>query len=319
MSRNNNKGTVNIDNDVHKFAKMSFKKFKKANKDEDYSKKELKSMYYLSLLDLLPEAINFCIRYGHIQQNEVQEVKDACYAKFIDDELLKAIRKALKSDDEIDNIRLFPIITRDILEITARENRKLLESDPNAKKWDMSSLVETTQVILKKRLKKFAKKEIDAGIAFDIACIIPNDKALSASQHFRIKEVYNTLYETAKSKVVPINAIMSVIVKNTALLPGFVIIALLEKKERYGQLTDSQKTLYVDITNWALRTLENFDRETIRETLSVYVNQRKKAESQGKDGKRRYDLSSLSEVDYPHIVKCINAMVANNASIEKYL
>lgn len=319
MAKDNNH-TVKIDRDAKEFAKITFKKYKKEEYNADYSKKELKKLYFLHLVELLPEAIRFCVRSGYIQSEEVQNVKNGCYAKFIDDDFLKNLKKTLKKDgDEIENIKLFPIVAKDIFEETQKENKRLLAENPGAKTYDLSLLAEVIQIINKKKIKKFTKAEVDETLAFDICCVIPTDKALTCSQTYRIKQFYDVLYETAKARPVPFQTIMKIVVKNTAYIPSFIMFALLERKDKYGNLNDSQKSLYVDITNWSLKTLEILSRDVIKYVLESYIKARKKAESQAKDSRRRYDLQSLSEVDYPKIVKVVNNMIAEREEVKKYL
>lgn len=319
----NNKGQqqrkIVVDPDVKEFAKANFKKFKKREGGADYSKKEIKKMYNAYLLDLLPETIKFCVRYGHINQDEIQNLKNKIYEKFIDDDFIKLVEKEIKKGEDITNIKLFPIVVREILAITDRENKKRRAEDPNAKIWDLTKLADLSALILKKKIKKMTKAGIESTIAFDICSIIPTDKALLSSQHYRIKEFYAALYEIAKGKTVPFEVIMEHITKDSFYLPAFVLFALLEKKDRYSQLTDAQKDLYINITNWSLKTLESFSKQIIEETLTIYIKQRKKAESQGNDSRRRYDLQSLSEVDYPKISKVIKMIIARSNENGKYL
>ena len=53
--------------------------------------------------------------------------------------------------------------------------------------------------------------------------------------------------------------------------------------------------------------------------IKTYVAGRKKDEANGKDGNRRYALTSLSATDYEKITKVINKMIADDDSIKKYL
>ena len=64
---------------------------------------------------------------------------------------------------------------------------------------------------------------------------------------------------------------------------------------------------------------KDLKKEEIESIVKIYINGRRKDEAQGKDGNRRYALSSLSETDYPRINKVITAMIANDDNIKKYL
>ena len=73
------------------------------------------------------------------------------------------MEKEIKNGNKIENIKLLPIIIKEILMEIKRANDAALASDPNAKLYDASDLVELVQLILKKSLKKtaFAKKSVD--------------------------------------------------------------------------------------------------------------------------------------------------------------
>ena len=61
------------------------------------------------------------------------------------------------------------------------------------------------------------------------------------------------------------------------------------------------------------------DVDEVEKIIKAYINARKRDDEAGKDGARRYTLSSLSEQDYSKIVKVVNRIKANNPNVEKYL
>ena len=71
MSKNKQNGNrkISIPNDAKDFAKITFKKYKKHNEDYYDSKKELKQSYFSYLFELLPETINFIVKYGYIKDD----------------------------------------------------------------------------------------------------------------------------------------------------------------------------------------------------------------------------------------------------------
>lgn len=318
-SNNNGKQRVKINGDAKEFAKLTLKKYKKSCSEYD-SKKEIKQGFYLYLIELLPATIDFVVKYGHIREDEVQVTKGEIYEKFVSDEyagFIKMLRKEIKKDNDIDNIKLLPIIIKEILVEADKQNRALLAADPNAKIYKMEDLVEVSKLILKKRLKKMEKAGIDINVAFDVLSIIPTDKCLKTSQNYRIHAMFEALYEHAKTKTINFEEIMNLLVGEEYYLV-FIAFALLERKEKFGNLTDEQKTFYLDISTWAFKTLESMSKEQIQNVLKVFVNGRKRDEAQGKDGNRRYALSSLSETDYPKIRKVIDRMIAEDGNNKKY-
>jgi hypothetical protein len=209
---NGNNNGVRIHDDVLEFAKMTFKKYKKKNADEYDSKKEVKQGYHLYLTERLPKAIEFVTKYGYIKQDEVKETKDAIFTKLTDEDYVKYLKKLIKEGEKIENIKILPIVIKEIVEATNKFNTELLANNPNEKIVDVSDLIELSQIIMKKKLKKFEKEGIDAALAFDILSIIPKDSVLENSHNYRIHLIMEVLYEHAKSKTVPFANIMNIIV-----------------------------------------------------------------------------------------------------------
>ena len=314
----NNKG-VRIPDDAREFAKITFKKYKKKYADDYDSKKEVKTGFYLYLIDLLPEAIEFVVKYGYIKQDEVKDTKDAIFAKLTDESFVKFLKKYIKDGEKIDNIKLLPIVIKEIVAAADTFNTTELAKDPNASIIDVSDLIELSQVILKKKLGKFEKEGVDTALAFDVLSVIPKDDVLTSSQNYRIHMLMDTLYEHAKSKSVPFATIMDILV-GEEFYPMITVFALLERKEKFGNLTDAQKVLYLDISNWVFNIMEkDLSKDQLQEVINTYIRSRRRDEAQNKDGNRRYALSTLSETDYPRISSFIKKLIANDSSLQKYL
>lgn len=315
----NNERKLNIPNDARDFAKLSYKKYKKKYADDYDSKKEIKNSYFVTLTDLLPKTIEFVVKSGYIKDDEVQETKNAIFENLSDEGYVKFLKKALKNEEKIENIKLLPIIIKEIVTAANKYNTEALAANPNAEVIDVTDIVELSQLILKKKLKKFEKEGVDLALALDILSVIPKDEILKISQNYRIRMVMDVLYEHAKTKSVPFATIMDILV-DTEYYPLFAAFALLERKEKFGTLTDAQKTLYLDISNWVFNTMEKeFSKEQVTQVIDTYIKSRRHDESQNRDGNRRYALNTLSETDYPRIASLIKKMIANDASIEKYL
>ena len=309
---------IRINDDVKDFAKMTLKKFKKENDDFYESKKETKLSYYMYLIDLLPDVIEFVTKYGHVQQQDVQDMKTLIYQKLTDYDFIKVLKKEIKNKNKIKNIKLLPIIINEILAEAKRVNDQRLAEDKNAEIYKMGDIQELLELILKKKLKKFAKAGIDKATSVDVLATIPCDDALTISQFYRIKSFYDCLYEHVKGVAIPFEKIMELLV-DEEYYPLFVSFALLERKERFSKFTEAQKTLYVDISSWCFKVMESSKSDTIKSIINVYINGRKRDDSQGKDSNRRYNLSTLVPDDYPKITKVINAMLSHDESIKKYL
>ena len=123
---------IRINDNVKEFAKLTLKKYKKENGNFFDSKKETKASYYMSLVDLLPDVIEFVIKHGHLPNQEIQEIKTYIYQKLTDYDFIKVLKKELKNKNKIKNIKLFPIIIREILEEAKKVNDQLLAQNKDA-------------------------------------------------------------------------------------------------------------------------------------------------------------------------------------------
>ena len=323
MRQGKNQNKVDIPEEVREFAKQNWKKFKKKNKDFYESKKEMKADYYESLLYDLPRVIDFILRKGHIQDQRVQEVKNACYTQLAGEngpDFTEYISKVIKEDGigSIKNIELLPIILYDIIRDIMVQNAAAREENPDAAQYDFDDLWDLSHLILKKRLKKFNKKGIPDNIAFDVLSIIPCKEAMKYSPFFRVKVLFDCLYTQAKSELIDFPKIIELLISEDEY--DFVITyALQERKDKYAKFTEQQKILFNNITEWVLNTLEDENKDVIRAILKKYVEARKRDKSQGKDSNRRYYLSTLPESVYPKITKSANKIKAEDAAAKEFI
>lgn len=321
MSKEKNRDKKNefkIPEDAKHLAKLTLKKFKKESGDYYDSKKELKRGYYSQILEYLPDSILFLVRYGHRQ--DVKEIRDAIYEKLTDKDFVKYLRKEIKSEAEFENMELLPNLIYDIIKEAQRVVEAERQNDPDSKvEFDLEDLVEISQLILKKKMKKMVKEGIPENIAFDVLSTIPDPAILKRSQYFHIRSLFTVMYEHAKKTKVNFETIIKIVLKGAEDYTGSVItFALLERKEKITNFTQGQRDLYDDITRWCLKTLEDMDKDDIGAVLNAYVDARKRDESQNRDTNRRYYLSSLPSEDYPHITKAMDRIVSRNEDMKKY-
>lgn len=319
MKENQRGGEFKIPKIVSKFANKTWKKYWKENKDVFDSKKDGLKEFCLYLQDMMPDVVEFLIRYGHINNEEVKQVKNDCFAKIINEDFIKYLGKRIKKDEDYaKELKMFPILVREIGMAAEQENQKALAQNPQAAVYDMSDLYEISKKLMKKQMKKMMEIGISEEMAFDLLSLIPSPKAMQYSPVYRIRNLFNSLYEWSKSKAVPFKDIMNIIVKEEQ-YTNFIVFALLEKREVLSNMSDAQKNLYTDITTWCVETMEGMNPHDITEIINAYIKARNRDESNGKDCARRYNLSVLTSEDYPHINAVITRMVAENGDIQKYL
>ena len=320
------KKKIVIPKNVTEFAKAKFKKFKKTEGEYVSSKKELEKMYHSYLFEFLPDTIEFLVRFGHIKTDEIVNIKDEAYKKMTDPKFVKSLKKSIKNDS-IKNIKLLPILLREIVTECQRVNAHNMakyeeekKSNPEAKEpeyYNVEYLTELSELILAKRIKKLTKNGFDKALAFNVLTIIPNTDAMKSGQFYRISQFINTLYIQASADENPINFGKLVELVFGEEYYGMIItFSLLERKEKFAKLDDKQKTLYLNISTWCFDTMENMKKDDIDDILTSYCNNRRKDNQAGKDSNRRYSISTLPKEDYPRINKVIDRL---DKSLQEYL
>ena len=328
---NQNGNQVYIPDTVKDFAKASLKKFMKKLKKEYGSlgkkdKKEAKFAFYDEQLERFPDVMEFLLRYGHRGDKKIQDISNACYSNLSDPKFVKFVSKMYKDDYDIENIMYFPAIIRELVKKTAEENAKLRAQDPDAPQYDLSDLVELSQMILHKRIKKFVKEGFSEKLAFDVLSIIPFKKdgkkdILRFGQNYRIRSFYETVYKHAKEDGdINFGDLVDLTI-DKAYLDSVCLFSLLERKDVFNKLDDNQKKLYVSITNWAFDYMNSIESEgQLKNLIKTYGDNCRRDEASGKGViNRRYALSSVAKDDYPKIYNAVRAVIAEHPDYEKYM
>ena len=315
MSNKQNKG-FRIPEDVKLFASLTEKKYMKKYADDYSSKKEKRKAYYEMLIGELPEVIKLLVYYSQVK--EVQEIKHDIYERLFDKKLINKITQLVDEDmDEIENILLFPIVIYDVIKEAAIQHAKEKAEDPEAKDFDLSDLISLSNKILRKKMKKLEKNGISKELAFDCLSVVPSTKVLEKGI-YRMRILMNVLYTHAKTEEIKIEPIMKYVVTSNYYS---VIIAylLLERKSEYVNLDDKQKEFFNKVTDWVFNTMEEMDKNEIKQILVSYFNTRKSDKAKNKDSNRRFFLSSLPENEFPNITKVIAKLKDVDSSIEEFL
>ena len=320
MSKNKNgkPGGFKVPESAKKLANLNFKKFKKANKNYYDGKKELMKAYFAQIIELLGEPIVLITRYGHL--NEMKEIKMAIYEKMTDPDFIKYFKKEIKSDLELDNLELVPYLINDMVRIASEQVAEDKATEGVDTEYDMTDLIEVSQLILKKRLKKMEKANVNAKLAFDVLSTIPDPSLLKRNQNHHIRKLFNVLYEHAKTVEVPFEKIIKIVLKGGEedYTASIITFALLERKVKIANFTDSQRKLFNDITEWLFKTMEEMSREEIVNILRNYAEIRKRDAAQNNDDNRRFYISSLPSEDYPKILRAVERVVERDETLKKF-
>ena len=312
MAKKNKK---KIPTSVKEFSKTSLKRFKKESGYYN-SQKELKEGWAYYLIDRLPETAEFLAKNGYISDDQIQEVKQNSFKQLNDAQFIKYLKKEIKKNGG-KNFKFLPIVLREMLNTINDVNNRRLAENASARIFETDDIVEVIRLLTKKRMKKLMAAGVDEKLAFDLATVIPSKVALEERQAFyRIKTLNEVIYEHAKVVKVPYADIIDILIPKEYYLL-LITFSLLERKEKFVKLTDSQKPLYLDINDWTLKTMESLNKDELSSVLKKYIERRKNDDRNGRDSARRFNLSSLPTEDYPKISSVVKKLTTEESS--KYI
>ena len=325
MSKNRNRNNngprrEDVFNDAEIFATCDFKKFYKKNKKKSGwdSKKEAKKEFFDLLMEKFPTVVYWMLREGFKRDQKTRDIADGILDKFADKDFVKRLTKKVQKGEDYRNLELFPIFLREAIKRTSQKNAKLRSEGKTDEMVKLDIYYDLVDELVGKKIKKLVRAGVNEDIARNLREIIPCENALRYSTSFRIKEVFDVLYDAAKTMEIPFDTIVKHVIPKEY-WTDLIVISLLEKKEFYGSLNDSQKKFYVDVTNWIFKTMNEMETSDIQEILRLYVAGRKRDDANGRDCNRRYSLSTLGENEYKNIVTCIKAMIVKDPTIEKFM
>ena len=159
---------------------------------------------------------------------------------------------------------------------------------------------------------------IDEDVAFQCLSVIPCDKVLEDKQiNYRLRVLMNVLYELAKTKEIEFGKVIGMLIPEKY-ASVVILFCLLERKDKFASFNENQQKFFIQINGWIFDVMEDMERNQVESILNTYVDTRKRDESNGRDGNRRYFLKSLPESDYPRVRKVIDRMLESDSSVEKY-
>lgn len=329
MSRNNRnndggRNRVNVPKSVREFAEMTPKSHKKEYGEYFDSKKALRKDYFEVLITDLPDTIEWLLRNSHKQIDDVQRIKVQCYEKFAGAEgpdFIEALTKFIKNYgvNDIPKLEFLPIILAEMIADIIRENERL-RSLGEAECEGPQDLYTLSSIIMKKRLKKAKKKGLSEEMMFDLLSIMPTPDAIEYSSFYRTRCVFSLIYQYAEKEPIPFETVIRFLYgKGENVTEPVITYALQERKDIYRKFNENQKKTFNDITTWVFNELEDMSKSDIRRILEKYIRQRKQDAAQGKDGNRRYFVSSLPADDYRKISKVVQELINTSEDNKKYL
>ena len=127
----------------------------------------------------------------------------------------------------------------------------------------------------------------------------------------------HVLYEFAKTKEIEFGKVIGMFIPEKY-ASVVILFCLLERKDKFASFNENQQKFFIQINGWIFDVMEDMERNQVESILNTYVDTRKRDESNGRDGNRRYFLKSLPETDYPRVRKVIDRMLESDSSVEKY-
>lgn len=331
-----------VPKDVVKFVKMNFKSFKKANKDffegcegkkeKKKAIKRLRTRYIDDLIEYFPASIEYVICNAGSNDKNIQDIVEAIKEKIYDEHFVSYLIELIETDVKIDNMELLPVVYRFLL-IQAHKMAEESKETGENNEYDNDDVLKLIKLIIKKKYKKLVSRGVPEKQAFDLCTILPTVKVFKHNYLYRhfINTLLTCMYDYARDSEVRFNEIISVLLKTkdednddnedarNGMLASVVTQILLEKKAIIADFTETQKSLYNQITRWALTTLEKIgSREKIEDTLRTYIRIRRNDERKHRDGNRRIYLSTISADDYPKIASVVK-ILSENTEFKKYL
>ena len=316
---------ITVKKEVFKFAKAEWDKYKKKNEDDFDSKKEMKLGYGMYLVDCVPEALDFVIRYGHINNEEIQEVKTKIYRNLSDEKFINALTREIKEGSDIKKrVRLLPIAYKEIMQVTQAHNDSLIAANPNAQIIPMDYIVEFVQLLLKKKLKKMEKSDIPDDVAFDVLSIIPDTKVINKNPFFRMRSFMQALYVTAAKKKIDaemFGKIVNIVFKDDDnQYENLMLYVMRERKSDFDNLKEEgQKTFWVETKKWLVEALGDMKKKDIEELLNIYIDARKADAKMQKDVERKFNFIKDADVTFGEKLTEVIEKLSKDEDKKKFL
>ena len=320
MAEYANRREFTIPAEIKDLCKLNKEKYVKKHKDAAGGKKEALQDFYNYLIDDLPFGIEWIVRYGHIP--DAAEAKEKILNHLKDEKLIKKLDKKFRKDGN-EGYELLPIVIFEILETEATKFKEAKTDNETAElPGYVNKLLELSHMSMKKKIKKLTSNGVDANLAFDVLSVIPTSKAISSNKYkglFRFRKLMQVIYRDASTlEDVKFDKIAKYVVKSD-FYPALITALLLERNEIKADFNDNQIKCFNSITTWCFNTMEDFDKDTIKDILTVYIKERKKDASNNRDSNRRFFISSLPATEYKEIHKVMEKMLEVDPSIKEYL
>lgn len=290
---------------------MSVKEFLK-----DWKTKKVKEMdkddRTLLLYENIPSIVEFYIKKGHREQEEVNKLFDRMESKVFAKTLLRILKTA---DETPVELGMATVIT-DFLE----KRKQNLDEEM------IELYTKAVDKILKKRIKKLHKKlGLDKDLLKELLVVVADKDAISDDRFVGIyvQRMTRKLYVIARENELALNDTKSIkklfkSLFNEELLNSIAVNILLERKDMVRNFNENQLAIWNTLTNFALDTIEKNKKKEIKELIEYYVVRRAKDAQKGRDSARRIQFAQISEEECPKIYT-VYEQLAEKEKYSKFL
>lgn len=281
---------------------MGFKQVKEFL--NEFKLKKNKEQLVPILADYLVDIEDYYFKKGHKDRETVEKL----FEKMNNKKFVKCL-KVLQKEEILDEG--VPVIITNFIERKGSELDEELVND----------YIKVVNKILKEKVKKLSEKlGIEKDIVKDILVVVPGDDYIED----RIVGIYvgrvcRKLYILAKNdlnlNIKQIKKMFKFLFKEE-LIYDVAVQILLEKKEYMKNFDEKQIAIWNTLTDFALKTLNNLNKDELREKIVRYCKRRSNDE---RDVARRVSLSQIDKDSYPTLYKVVNKLKEKNEDLAKFL
>lgn len=281
---------------------MGFKQVKEFL--NEFKLKKNKEQLVPILADYLVDIEDYYFKKGHKDRETVEKL----FEKMNNKKFVKCL-KVLQKEEILDEG--VPVIITNFIERKGSELDEELVND----------YIKVVNKILKEKVKKLSEKlDIEKDIVKDILVVVPGDDYIED----RIVGIYvgrvcRKLYILAKNdlnlNIKQIKKMFKFLFKEE-LIYDVAVQILLEKKEYMKNFDEKQIAIWNTLTDFALKTLNNLNKDELREKIVRYCKRRSNDE---RDVARRVSLSQIDKDSYPTLYKVVNKLKEKNEDLAKFL
>lgn len=254
---------------------------------------------------LIPDMVNWYLNESYKKQDMVAGL----FNQMAEEKFITTLKKAMKKEKGDEILESSPGLIIVLNDFLAATSGKLTEEQKEI----VSKII--NKGIKKSKAKITEKVEIPEEVAQELLVVIPVPEIVDRKfSIISIQKLTKKLYNVAKvmdtklTTVKQIKKLFKQILGEDMLIDAAGAI-LLERKEISSKFSTHQTEVWNLLTLFALETIEDQNKEDVKESILAYGARRKKDEMKGRDSERRIKVTSIDDEEkYPKIVKAVRKL-----------